>query len=253
MATIPQLVDRYWVWLRERTTLARQGEWTEITTPFLDRHNDQLQVYARDEGDKIVLSDDGYIIQDLKLSGCELNSKKRRDLLETTLHGFGIKLENDALVTTASRETFPIRKHRLIQAMLAVNDMFYVASASVESLFLEDVASWLEANDVRYTPRAKFTGRSGFDHMFDFVIPGSRQIPERIVQAINRPTKSSAQNFILSWVDTVDVRPGKSRAYALLNDIEGRPPQSVIEALRNYDLAAIPWNERDRVLQELQK
>lgn len=251
MSAIAQLIDEYLSWLRDRTVLAQHGEWIEITTPFLDRHNDHLQVYAKEEGDRILLTDDGYIIQDLKLSGCELNSKKRRDLLETTLKGFGVKLENEALVTIATPGTFPVRKHNLLQAMLSVNDMFYVASATVESLFFEDVANWLREKDVRCTPRVKFTGRSGFDHMFDFVIPGSRQAPERIVQAINRATKSSAQNFILAWVDTVDIRPVKSRAYAFLNDVEGRPPQPVVEALRNWNLGAVVWSDRESILPEL--
>ena len=64
---------------------------------------------------------------------------------------------------------------------------FYLAKPMVESLFYEDVISWLDVNDIRYTPKAKFTGISGYDHLFDFVIPKSRRQPERMVQAINRP------------------------------------------------------------------
>ena len=97
------------------------------------------------------------------------------------------------LEVQTSPENFPARKHNLIQAILAVNDLFYLASPIVESLFFEDVVAWLEANDIRYTPKVKFTGTSGFDHLFDFVIPKSpRKQPERIVQAINRPTRDTA-------------------------------------------------------------
>ncbi|WP_418888699.1 DUF1829 domain-containing protein, partial [Methanothrix soehngenii] len=35
----------------------------------------------------------------------------------------------------------------------------------------------------------KFTGKSGYDHLFDFVIPKSKKRPERILQAINRPSR----------------------------------------------------------------
>ena len=91
----------------------------------------------------------------------------------------------------ASRETFAHKKHNLVQAMLAVNDLFYVASATVANLFWEDVSDWLTLRDVRFTPRVKFTGKSGYDHLFDFVVPASRRAPERIVQAINRPSETA--------------------------------------------------------------
>ncbi len=49
----------------------------------------------------------------------------------------------------------------------------------VLSLFYEDVVTWLDLHEIRYTPKVKFTGKSGFDHLFDFVIPKSRSSPER--------------------------------------------------------------------------
>ena len=58
-------------------------------------------------------------------------------------------------LVTASAENFPLRKHNLIQAMLAVNDMFYLAEPVVKSLFYEDVIAWLEQNEIRYTPKVK--------------------------------------------------------------------------------------------------
>jgi hypothetical protein len=84
-----------------------------------------------------------------------------------TLNGFGVKLNHEAIEVQATPENFPLRKHNLIQAMLAVNDLFYyLAKPIIESLFYEDVVAWLDANDIRYTPSVKFTGISGYDHHF---------------------------------------------------------------------------------------
>lgn len=85
-------MDSYHVWLKDKSVLRQIDQWVEITTPYLDRHNDYIQIYA-------------------KQANC----------------------------------------------------------------------------GIRYTPKVKFTGKSGYDHLFDFVIPKSRQQPERIIQAINRP------------------------------------------------------------------
>jgi hypothetical protein len=249
---IEKLLHDYHAWLRDKTTLRQvNGEWVEITTPYLDRHNDALQLYVRAEGGGYILTDDSYTIHDLEASGCDLRPKKRQDLLRMTLNGFGVRLQRDALEVHATAETFPLRKHSLIQAVLAVNDLFYLAKPIVESLFFEDVVTWLDANDIRYTPEVKFTGISRYDHLFNFVIPKSRREPERIVQAINRPTRETALQFINAWTDTRQTRPPESKAYAMLNDIEKVVSSSVIDAFRNYQIHAVPWGERAQVVPEL--
>lgn len=251
-AEIEKLLNDYREWLKDKTTLRDvNGAWVEITTPYLDRHNDALQIYARSEETGFALSDDSHTIHDLEASGCNLNTEKRRDLLNMTLRGFGVKLNNDALEVHATPENFPIRKHNLIQAMLAVNDLFYLAKPVVESLFLEDVIAWLDANDIRYTPRVKFPGISGYDQFFDFVIPKSRKQPERILQAITTPTREKAQSFIHAWNDTRPTRPSESKAYAVLNDADQPVSGGVIDAFRNYRIQPVSWSRRAEIVTEL--
>ena len=130
--------------------------------------------------------------------------------------------------------------------MLAVNDLFYLASPFVASLFFEDVTNWLDLSDIRYTPKVKFTGKSGYDHMFDFVIPKSRKQPERIVQAISNPRKETAEALVFKWLDTKDTRGGSdSRLYVFLNDKTSIVSPSVVDALRNYDLEPVLWSNRE--------
>jgi len=249
---IEQLVDQYLVWLRDKTTLRQIGDqWVEITTPYLDRHNDYIQLYTRQFDNGYILTDDGETITDLEHTGCKLESSKRQKLLNMTLNGFGVQMSEKKLEVHASRDNFALRKHNLIQAILAVNDMFYLAIPLVASLFYEDVVSWLDMNEVRYTPKIKFTGKSGYDHLFDFVIPKSRRQPERIIQTINRPNRDTAQAVAFAWIDTKEVRAPDSRAYAFLNDREQKISSSVIDALHNYGVSPIYWSERDKVSDEL--
>jgi len=127
-------MGHYLTWLNDRTSLAEIAETkdcVEITTPYLDRHNDYLQVYACRVNDGFVLTDDGYTLEDLEMSGCTVaGSAKRQDLLETTLNGFGVQANGNALEVEASVDNFPLKMHSLVQAMLAVNDLFYLASPS---------------------------------------------------------------------------------------------------------------------------
>jgi len=252
MNEVQTLMGQYWAWLRDKTTLRQVNDWLEITTPYLDRHNDYLQIYAKRRDGGFVLTDDGYVLQDLEQSGCRIHGSRRHGLLTTTLNGFGVKLSGDqALEVHASRDNFALRKHNLVQAMLAVNDLFYLASPTVARLFYEDVVAWLDASDIRYTPKVKFTGKSGYDHLFDFVIPKSRVQPERILRAINRPSRETAEALAFAWVDTKDVRPVDSQTYAILNDSENPISESVLDAMRSYDVQPVLWSKREGVQREL--
>ncbi len=248
---IKDLLDQYVIWLKEKTKLRQVENWVEITTPYLDRHNDYLQIYAKRENNGFILTDDGYIIGDLENSGCKLESPKRQDLLTITLNGFGVKKVGNALSVHSSLDNFAQKKHNLIQAMLAVNDLFYLAEPMVISLFLEDVTSWLELYQIRYVSKVKFTGKSGFDHYFDFAIPASNKQPERLLRTINKPNRDMAQAVAFAWIDTKEVRHPNSRAYAFLNDSNNGLPTPVLDALRNYNVKPVPWSKRDTVKEEL--
>jgi hypothetical protein len=249
---IEDLLASYVSWLKDRTTLRQVNtEWVQVTTPYLDRHNDYLQIYVKRQDGGYLLTDDGYVIEDLEQSGCSIGSTKREQLLKMTLNGFGVQLQGKALQARASADNFAQRKHNLVQAMLAVNDMFYLSTPMVASLFYEDVVAWLDLHEIRYTPKVKLPGKTGYDHLFDFVIPKSKAAPERIVQTINRPSRDTAQSLVLAWIDTKDVRPVDSRAYAFLNDVDQTVPVPALDALRNYDVVPVLWSQRETARAEL--
>ena len=54
-----------------------------------------------------------------------------------------------------------------------------------------------------------------------------------------------------SWIDTRDVRPSESRAYAILNDSERVVSAAVLDAMRSYEVNPILWSEREKALPEL--
>jgi uncharacterized protein DUF6978/uncharacterized protein DUF1829/uncharacterized protein DUF1828 len=220
-------------------------QWVQITTPFLDRHNDYLQIYAKKENQGYLLTDDGYILNDLMNSGCDLKSNKRQELLKIIINGFGVEVHDDRLTIHASTSDFGLKKHNLIQAMLSVNDLFYLSSSNVKYIFYEDVTNWFNSSHVRYISRIKFTGKSGLDHMFDFAIPKSEKYPERLVQTINHPTKDAMQIAVFKWLDTREDRPQDTKLLILLNDAKSVNPV-LIEAFHNYELETVLWSKREK-------
>jgi hypothetical protein len=248
---IARLVNSYVSWLRDKTALRALNDWVEITTPHLDRHNDYLQIYVGKEGDHYLLTDDGYVIEDLIQSGCNLDSSKRQQLLSMTLNGFGIQREENRLIANATETNFSARKHDLLQAMIAVNDLFYLAAPMVASLFYEDVLAWLDDAKIRYTPSARI-GKSGFEHTIDFVIPKSQRYPERFLEAVNRPAKQNATSAVFKLNDIREIRPVETQMYVILND-KGEVPVSedVLSAFKRYELNPILWSQRQEYADQL--
>lgn len=193
------MTDEYFRWLRQETTFksVAAGEWVEITTPMLDRHNDHIQIYVRHDERGWYLTDDSFTLDDLAMSGCEVNSSRRKFLLDQVLNGFGVSLdENNAIYARASDQDFARQKHFLLQAILAVNDLFYLSKPNIERFFFEDVADWLDNNDIRNSRRIIVMGKSHYSHQFDFIIPKSKQAGERFIKLLNNPTQSNIKSAL---------------------------------------------------------
>ena len=113
-----ELVASYVEWLKQRVTVTNLDEGCETTAPFLDRHNDYLQIYVRQAGDKIELSDAGYVLTDLSLAWLDLGSPRRREMLSTILRGFGVTESEGRLTIDATKRDFPAKKHALVDRFL---------------------------------------------------------------------------------------------------------------------------------------
>jgi hypothetical protein len=67
MNTITEtFIQQYIKWLRDKNSIRPINGWIEIKSPFLDRHNDYLQIYTKQENNRYTLTDDGYTIEDLE-------------------------------------------------------------------------------------------------------------------------------------------------------------------------------------------
>lgn len=246
-----QLVNLYADWLKERVRLKTIGDVCELTTPFIDRHNDYLQIYVKGTSSGLLLTDDGYTIRDLEMSGLEFNTDRRKNELKSILNGLGVTLHGDSLEVEARPDNFPQKKHNLLQAMLAINDLFVLAPQKVASFFKEDVEKYLSLHDIRFTKDINFIGKSGFNHHFDFVIPPSKKEPERVLRTINSPTKNNVSAMIFSWDDARKVRSENSIAIAVLNDLDKEITPDTVHALKAYEIEPIAWSKRDKYIDKL--
>jgi|ERR1035438_1556729 hypothetical protein len=243
-----EYINNYIEWLKQKILITQIGEWYEITTPFLDYHNDQIQIYAKIDNDNIVLTDSGNTLNELELLGVSIErSEKRKNEFNVILNGFGIKYENGQLLAYANKNNFPEVKHRLIQAILGVYDMFQLAEPKVENFFIEDISAFFEENGIRNIKLLSFTGKSGFSHQFDFSIPKTKKRPERIIKAVNAPRKDIISSLLFSFEDIKSIRP-ESEGIVILNDTSAKMSEDILKALKEYNLKAISWSKRKESL-----
>jgi hypothetical protein len=147
-----------------------------------------------------------------------------------------------------SVEEFPQRKHNLIQAILAVNDMFVMAEEHVLSLFKEDVALFLESHRIPAFEDFKLSGKSGFDHKFDFGLPKTDGKPQRVLQAINNLTKENATSLAFALADVRATRTDPLGGLAMINDGIREPNEEYLGALRAYEVQPLLWSQRSKAI-----
>jgi hypothetical protein len=246
------VVDDYLKWVRDNTIVKtiEEGSVASISTPLLDRHNDHITIYVEKKEYGMLLTDDGYTIADLKMSGLELGTPKRLAMLTTILNGFGVKNLKNELFIEATIENMGQKKHALLQAILAVNDMFFLAQETVYSLFKEDVELYFQTHDIFFAKDIKLAGKSGFDHNIDFLIPSSRNKPERLIKTVNNPKKDQVLSAIMAFGDIIQVRGNKMANYVIYNDIDKKVMPDAVSALESYGIKHIPWSQKERFQEE---
>jgi Domain of unknown function DUF1828 len=77
-AECERLIADYLHWLKAGLQVEEHEGSCCIATPFLDRHNDEIEIYVEKRNGGLLLTDDGYTIADLASSGMTFGTDKRK-------------------------------------------------------------------------------------------------------------------------------------------------------------------------------
>ena len=194
--------------------------------------------------DEIFFTDDGATINGLKAGGLQL-SKGRNEHLQRILDQFGVKLDGNEITAKAeSIRDFALKKHMLLQAMIRVNDMFFMSRSRVASLFLDDIQDFFLQKDIYYSESVQFIGTSGLTHNYDFLMQRTKTKPERLCRAVNHPDRNSVSSILFAWNDTKAKRRSDAQLVVILND-QNRVGRGIEDAFENYQAKVILWSERN--------
>ncbi|GFN36980.1 DUF1828 domain-containing protein [Tepidimicrobium xylanilyticum] len=226
---------------------------TRITTPLLDRNNDAIEVYIIKNGKQIKITDDGYIINDLDMSGLTIEKDTLRyKYLQNILANHGVELgENNELMVNADISNYSLKMYLLVQCMSKISDLYVLNKPSIKSLFNEDVKNYLITNDIRFIENPFFIGKSKLTTQFDFAIPRFKDAPERIIKVTSNITLNFARTTIFGWEDIKENRGKDSVLYVIIDDRNRSPSEEITIALNSYGIKPVEWTKIDDFKPEL--
>lgn len=249
MSWVDNSIKQYYDWLREKTLVTKdeQTGWSTISTPFYGLFNDNIEIYAKMENGKIILSDDGLTLANLELSGVSISrSPKRKEWMNMIFLNYGISLVDDELRVEGNVQDFNQKKHNLICAILEVSDMVMMANHTVASLFKEDVKKFLDEQNIIYTPQFIAKGSTGIEFTFDYQIAARDN--ELVIKSFNSLNKMNVPNFLFGWDDIKQSREkitGKTlKGLAIVNDQDKEVKQEYLDALESKGAKYILWKQR---------
>src|SRR5690606_39426277 len=108
------------------------------------------------------------------------------------------------LTTEATERDFPQKKLNLISAISETADMYYLAKHTVASVFREDVKSYLDEQELIYTPYFISKGSTGLEFTFDFQI--AYRNTEIVIKSFNSENKMNLPHFLFTGADIKEVR-----------------------------------------------
>ncbi len=146
-----KVFQRYWDWFRKFSEVNTYKDGVcEITLPLLNRRRSCIKIFATQTDSGALLSDYGETIGDLRFSGFDIDTKTRREQLYSILRSFGVTLVGqDELQILTSEEKLPDYMNELLQCMLTVDLMIYMAPHTVSRLHEEDTRAMRKSEKER--------------------------------------------------------------------------------------------------------
>ena len=214
------------------------GEYQRIRTPYLYPDGDNIDVYCKQQGDLVVVSDLGETTRWLRMQTVALRrSRKQKALIEDTCLTHGVEFYKGALLARCRPgDQLTAVVFRLSQAALRVSDLWFTfRTRSLESV-ADEVADFLTEKQVQFDRGEKLAGRSGRIWSPDFHVRTTRR--SSLVYVLSTGSKSAARP-IVNQVHT---------AFFDLNHFAAGP--EALKFVSLFDDTLDVWNEEDFRLAE---
>ena len=121
-----EIINNYLDWFKASTIItpieSAEREMIKVSTPFLDSHNDSIEFYIYRLADNlVVLTDDGWYLQDLESCGIDLNSSRITEQINWYRNFLNLDIvEGEISSVVRLDENISSRIHAYIQALILI-------------------------------------------------------------------------------------------------------------------------------------
>ncbi len=196
------------------------GQYVKVRTPFLYPDGDVVDLFIRDEGARVVVSDLGESLRWLTNQTLALRRPpKQRQLIDD------IKLTNDVeivkgmLVVRALSEGLADAVMRIGQAAVRVGDLWFTMQSRAVQSVTDDVAEFLTEQSFIFERRAKAIGRSMKAWTVDFRVNAEAPSYVHVLSTENRgAAQVSMKAAVAMWHDLSNTLNQPKRFISLVDD-----------------------------------
>ena len=196
------------------------GQYVKVRTPFLYPDGDIVDLFVRDEGSQVVVSDLGESLRWLRNQTLAMKRPpKQRQLIEDIKLTNDVELIKGMLVVRARPDALADAVMRIGQAAVRVGDLWFTMQNRAVQSITDDVAAFLLEESFAFQRNAKALGRSQKAWTVDFQVVAAQP---SYVHVLSTESRASAQvsmkSAVTMWHDLHNAANQPQRFISLVDD-----------------------------------
>jgi hypothetical protein len=225
-----------------------------VVLPYVYPDHDNVEIFVKDKGDTVVVSDLGETLRHLDAIGMNFQASGRLAFqVDRIASGFQVNLKDGIMFKEGSHTDAGAIMFDVLSACMAVGDLAYCGRAYRPLTFHEEVTKVLQVTGLEF--EKGYTAKGGIsyeEYSIDFRVTAPKRVS--LVQAMEARTKAG----IKKWVDAtyrmwMDVQTGEEkvvRKVSLLNDDMTHDLATHIRLLESCS-TVFRWQETERFVNSL--
>jgi hypothetical protein len=235
-------------------TCSDEGNYVRVRTPFLYPDGDVIDLYARNGGPTITLTDFGETLRWLRMQALsKQRSPKQQKMIQDVLSNHGVELYKGMLMARANNEAeIGPTVFRLAQAALRVADIWFTFRTRAFESVADDVEEFLTARSVSFDRGEQLVGRSGRVYRPDFHTRTTTH--SALVNVLTTGSKAAAKgvvdHVVAAWYDLnhLKIGPEGLKFVSLFDDTSDVWSENDLALLGDLSDVAF-WSKPDDFLQ----
>lgn len=191
--------------LGELFICSEHGEYHRIRTPYLYPDGDNIDIFCKQQGDLVLVSDLGETTRWLRMQTVSpRRSPKQKAMIEDACQTHGVEFYKGILMARCRPgDELAAVAIRVAQAALRVSDLWFTFRTRTFESVTDEVADFLTEKEFRFDRNEKLAGRSGRIWTVNFHVRTVER--STLVSVLSTGSRSAAhtiaEHVVASWYD----------------------------------------------------